>query len=129
MSQTVPSPQGLQQTLETGAVLKEVLSGLPVLAVMWYMLKDLKSSVKSIASELTQVKDNIKEVEIAAAKNSSPIKIAHLEERAREDRASIKEEFDSLKKRQALIESQQSAMWEKVGDRPEDIRKRMGESS
>lgn len=125
MSQPLPTPQGLQQASESVLIIKEVLKGLPVIAVMWYMLKDLKTTVTGIKEGMREMRDEIVTLKIDTAANSSPLKIKHLEERLKEDREESRRYNEEMKNQICLINSQLTSIWKKVGDRPEDVRRRL----
>lgn len=65
---TTPEMETSQQAI---ALLSEALKGLPVLAVMWHMLRDVRATVKEIATKVSSLELNITEntVRIDTIKN------------------------------------------------------------
>lgn len=111
-------PQALQQPIE---LLQEALKGLPVLAVMWYMLKDVRSGVRDLASKVAHL-------ELKIAGDDSRVRLDHLNEKLNELRAECQAAHERFGDRLILVEQQMPKIWAKIGDRPEDIQQRRGAS-
>lgn len=115
-------PLAPDQSQEAISLLQEALKGLPVLAVMWYMLRDVRTAVVGLSSR-------IRDLELKVANDTDTVRLGHLEERLKEFRAEHRNLTDESIKRLTLIDSQLLKVWAKIGDRPEDIRNRNGESA
>lgn len=106
----VPDLQTSQQATE---LLGEALKGLPVLAVMWYMLKDVRTAVKVIT-------DKISALELKIAADDNRLRIDHLNDNLKESRVESRDQSNELRERIRIMENQFPKIWAKIGDRPED---------
>ncbi len=89
------------------SLLSEALKGMPVLAVMWYMLRDLRTLVKEITLKIpaleTKVDHNVVRVEV-------------INEKLKE----AKDEASKLRDTVLTLEKQMPAIWAKIGSRASD---------
>lgn len=113
------TPTEPQTSLQAIELLQEALRGLPVLAVMWYMLRDVRTKVTEMSGEVQAMK-------LKMAADNNHVRIEHTEEKLKEFKAEARETKEAVHARLTLIEHQLPAIWAKVGDRPEDIQRRNG---
>lgn len=109
----IPNPEIISDI--TGGV----VSSLPTIAVMWYMLQDVRTKMQSVINK-------VNELEIKVAADDSRVKITHIDEKLREVKSEAKVELKELQGRVLMMENQLPKIWAKVGDRPEDIKRREG---
>jgi len=113
-------PEAMETSQQAISLLSETLKGLPVLAVMWYMLRDVRVAVKELSAKVSHM-----EVKVAA--DDSRVRIDHVNEKLTEAKIESRTDIEKLLNRVLLLENQITAMWAKVGTRPEDIKHRTGE--
>lgn len=111
--------QATQMANQASDLAGEILKGLPILAVMWYMLKDLKVTVGTIVNKVNSL-------ELKIASDHNHVKLDHTNEKLLEVKKDTKEEHDKIKDRLVLLETQMPKIWAQVGNRPEDIKLRNG---
>lgn len=113
-------PTDVSTSSEAISLLQEALKGMPVLAVMWWMLRDVRSKVTEIVSEVGAMK-------LKMAGDNAHVKIEHTQEKLKDFKDDANKSFKDAEGRLTLIERQLPQIWAKVGDRPEDIQRRNGE--
>jgi hypothetical protein len=113
-------PELLETSQQAISLLSEALKGLPVLAVMWYMLRDVRTKVGEIVTK-------VNELELKVASDDSRVRLAHTEEKLKEFKEETRKAAEESRLRITILEGQMPKIWAKVGDRPEDIKRRTGE--
>lgn len=105
--------------LQAIGLLQEALKGMPVLAVMWWMLRDVRAKVTEIVSDISNIK-------LEMASDNSTVRIQHTDEKLKELKDDTLTSIKQAESRLIIIETQLPQIWAKVGDRPEDIQRRAG---
>ncbi len=113
-------PETLETSQQAIQLLSEALKGLPVLAVMWYMLRDVRSKVLEIVVK-------VNELELKVAADDSRVRLAHTEEKLKEFKEETRKAAEEARLRMTLLEGQMPKIWAKIGDRPEDLKHRTGD--
>ena len=113
-------PQTQQIASQASELAGEVLKGLPVLAVMWYMLKDVRLAVQHLTIKVVDLEKQI-------AGDRTAIDLEHLEKNFIAYKSDQRDTLDDVKTRLNDLEKQMPKIWVKIGDRPEDIKQRNGE--
>lgn len=86
----------------------------PVLLLMWLLLKELRAWMPIVNERLKNLEANSLSVVQTATE------VSHLSQRLQELKADQKDGLAQVRDRLALIESEQKAVWRKIGDRPSD---------
>lgn len=81
-----PNPSTAQEAI---SLLSEALKGLPVLAVMWYMLRDVRTTLERLGSKVSNM-----ELQMASDRNS--VKVSHLEGAVSELKTDVKDMRDEV---------------------------------
>lgn len=97
-----------------------VLTGLPIIGVMWYMLKDVRADLSKVKSQLSMLA-------LKVAEDHSSTEIKNIKETFYLEKQESQRLTDDIKVRLSKIEDQLPLIWIKIGDRPDDIRKRNGD--
>ncbi len=105
--------------LDPATLSQEAARLAPIIAVIWYMLRDVRASVATLVTKVA-------ELDKLVASNDSRLRIDHVNEKLSETKSETKSELDDLQTRLHDVEKQLPKIWVKVGDRPEDIKNRLG---
>lgn len=86
----------------------------PVILLMWMLLKELRAWMPRVDARLQTLETNSINTATTATE------VANLKARVAELKSDQKDELEHVRDRLTLIESEQKAVWRKVGDRPSD---------